>query len=240
MNVKAMLAAGAVALLAGCGQPAGKSAEAPATSAPADAKNGAPVNFTIPAGVYRLEPTHAILQWSVPHMGLSNYHARFTKYDATVTLDPANLEASKVALTIDPTGIATDYAGDYATTHKDTGFKSWDEEVSKSERFLNSGKFPVITFNSTKVERSGDRTAKVTGDLTFLGVTKPVTLDVTLIGELANHPLARVPAFGVKAEGQIKRSDFGVKAGPQDVVKILFDGEFLRQAEGGAAPASVH
>jgi polyisoprenoid-binding protein YceI len=234
MNMKLMLAAGAASLLAACAQPSEKAAETRAT------ETAGAANLTVPAGVYELDPTHAILQWSVPHLGLSDYYGNFTKYGATVTLDPGNLENSKIALTIDPSGISTDYSGDYMATHANRGFASWDEEVAKGAQFMNSGKFPTITFNSTKVERSGNRTAKVTGDLTFLGVTKPVTLDVSLIGETANHPLARVPAFGVKAEGQIKRSDFGAKAGPQDVVKIMFNGEFLGRTPGGAAAGPGH
>jgi polyisoprenoid-binding protein YceI len=219
VNSKLLWAAAAVIALAGCGKPAEKAA---APAAPAEAT----VNFTIPAGVYKLDPTHAYLQWSVPHMGLSTYRAKFTKYDATVTLDPANLEASKVSVTIDPLSIRTNYPADYKASHAKSGFASWDEELGKSDRFAAGGKFPTITFNSTKVERTGGSTAKVTGDLTFAGVTKPVTLDVTLIGQTATHPFTKGGAFGVHAEGAFKRTDFGQADSPMNDVSIAFDAEF--------------
>ncbi|WP_091743281.1 YceI family protein [Phenylobacterium immobile] len=229
MNSNFLVAAAAVIALSGCGKPAEKAAAPPATAAET-------VNLTIPAGVYKLDPNHAYLQWSVPHMGLSTYRAKFTRYDATVTLDPANLEASKVSVTIDPLSIRTDYPADYKATHAKSGYATWDEELGKSDRFAAGAKFPTITFNSTKVERTGPSTAKVTGDLTFAGVTKPVTLDVTLVGQTATHPFTKGGAFGVHAEGGFKRTDFGQAESPMNDISISFDAEF--QQELPATPAA--
>lgn len=230
MNSKLLLAAAAVIALAGCGKPADKAATPAAPVAQA-------VNLDVPAGVYKLDPSHAYLEWSVSHMGLSTYRAKFTKYDATITLDPANLEASKVAVTIDPLSVRTDYPLDYKASHAKSGYATWDEELGKSDRFMAGAKFPAITFTSTKVERSGPSSAKVTGDLTFGGVTKPVTLDVTLVGQTKTHPFTKGGAFGIHVEGAIKRSDFVPPAGPIDDVKISFDAEF--QQELPATPAAA-
>lgn len=231
MKIKAaLIAVSAAALLAACGQPADKSG-APA----ADAASTAPVELKAPAGVYVMDPTHASLQWSIPHNTISNYTARFNKFDAKITLDPANLANSTVEATIDPTSVDANFPGDYAGTHAATGFKSWNEDIARNKNFLNAGAFPQVTFKSTKVELTGTRTAKVTGDLTFLGVTKPVTLDATFGGELEQHPFMPVPAIGFSAEGTFKRTDFGMPLGPVgDEVTIRFDAEFIKEA----APAA--
>ncbi len=188
----------------------------------------APAPTAAPSGVYKLDLSHAILQWSVNHQGRSHYHARFTRFDATLNLDAANPAASKISLTIDPTSVVTNYPFDYKATHPQSAYASWDEEVGKS--FIGGARFPQITFVSTGVHTTGATAAKVTGDLTFLGVTKPVTLDVQLIGQTASANQTKAPAVGFHAKGAIKRSDFGVSAGTQDVVEIEFDGEFLQPA----------
>lgn len=229
MKIKAaILAVSAAALLTACSPAADK---APA----ADAAATAPVELKAPAGVYVMDPTHASLQWSVPHNSISNYTARFNTFEAKLTLDPANLANSSVEATIDPLSVDANYPGDYLGTHAATGFKSFSEDIAKSKNFLNAGAFPKITFKSTQVELTGPRTAKVTGDLTFLGVTKPVTLDATFGGEIEQHPFMQVPAIGFAAEGSFKRSDFGMPVGPVgDEVTIRFDGEFIKEA----APAA--
>lgn len=236
MKIKAaILAVSAAALLAACSPAADKGA-APA----ADAAATAPVELKAPAGVYVMDPTHASLQWSLPHNTISNYTARFNTFDARITLDPANLANSAVEVSIDPASVDANYPGDYVGTHAATGFKSWSEDIAKNKNFLNAGAFPQITFKSTKVELTGPRTAKVTGDLTFLGVTKPVTLDATFGGEIEKHPFMQVPTLGFAAEGKFKRTDFGMALGPVgDEVTIRFDGEFLQQvAPAAAAPAA--
>lgn len=234
MKIKAaLIAVSAAALLAACGQPAADKAPSAESAA-----STAPVELKAPAGVYVMDPTHASLQWSVPHNSISNYTARFNTFDAKLTLDPANLANSSVEATIDPLSVDANYPGDYLGTHAATGFKSFSEDIAKSKNFLNGGVFPQITFKSTKVELTGTRTAKVTGDLTFLGVTKPVTLDATFGGEIEKHPFMQVPAIGFAAEGSFKRSDFGMPVGPVgDDVTIRFDGEFIKEAA-PAAPAA--
>lgn len=154
------------------------------------------------AGVYRLDPTHASLTWKVRHFGLSNYTARFTKFDATLELDPARLDAAKLSVTIDPASIRTDYP--------DPAKVDFDKELAFGAKWFNAKVHSQITFVSSRVEPSGDGKAKVTGDLTLLGVTKPVTLDVALVGAVASHPLAKKPAMGFTATGVVTRSQFGL------------------------------
>ena len=176
----------------------------------------------MPAGLYKLDKSHASLVWKVSHLGLSNYTARFTSFDADLMLNPTNLESSKVNVTIDPTSIKTDYP--------EPEKKDFDAQLINDAGWFNAKQFPQITFKSTKVEKTGDDTGKVTGDLTFMGVTKPVTLDVKFNAALGNHPFANKPAVGFSATGTIKRSDFGMtKYIPQigDEVSLLIEVEFM-------------
>ncbi len=207
----------------------------PEAAAPAEA--AAPFGLSIPAGVYKMDPLHASLVWTVPHNGLSHYTARFAKFDAKLVLDPSDMTKSSVEVTIDPMSVQTAYPGDYKATQATRGFESWDEEVSKSERFLNAAAFPQISFRSTSIELTGDRSGKVSGELSLLGITKAVVLDVTLNGEKASHPFKKVPAVGFRAQGGFKRSDFGMKVSGAvgDDMTVVFDGEFYR--DDPAAPA---
>lgn len=155
----------------------------------------------MPAGVYTLDKTHASLTWKVSHIGLSDYTARFTKFDSELTFDPANPEASSVTVTIDPTSIKTDYP--YPEK------KDFDKKLIEGEEWFNSLAFPEITFTSTSIEKTGENTGKMTGDLSFLGMTKPLTLDVTFNGAYAVQPFSQKPAIGFSAHGILKRSEWG-------------------------------
>lgn len=232
MKIKSILMVSTFALLAACGQ----SPEPAAQNGTAETTETAP-EVKAPAGVYALDKTHASLIWSIPHLGMSDYTARFANIDAKVTLDPENIAQSSVVLTIDPASVRTDYPGDYAGTHANSGFKSWDEQIALSPDFLDGRKAPQISFTSTKVEQTGPRTAKVTGDLNFRGQTRPVTLDATFIGSVESHPFRKVPAIGFSAEGSFKPSEFGVGllgGTLGDEVKVRFNGEFISEQPAAA------
>lgn len=222
----------ALIMLAAC-SPAPATEEAPAPEAAAPAAP-APVAITVPAGEYVSDPNHSSVNFQVHHLGLSFYSLKFKAFDATVAFDPANIAASKVSATIKAADILAGYPGDYVANHAGTKFKSWEDDLANSTNFLDAGQFPTITFVSTSVEASGERTAKVTGDLTLKGVTKPVTLDVTFSGEAASHPFSKVPAVGFSATGTFKRSDFGVGSHLPasivgDEVKFQIEGDFIQK-----------
>jgi polyisoprenoid-binding protein YceI len=162
----------------------------------------AQVAIDVPAGTYAIDPTHASLHWKVSHMGLSNYTARFTKLDAKLVFDPAKPEATKLTASVDPTSLKTDYPN--------LAKVDFDKELVENAKWFNANVAKTITFNSTAVKMTGAKTADVTGDLTLLGVTKPVTLKVTLNGGMKEHPFAKKPALGFSGTGTIKRSDFGM------------------------------
>ena len=175
----------------------------------------------MPAGVYTVDKTHASLIWKVSHAGLSNYTARFKSYDAEINFDPADITKSTVTAKIDPTTLETDYV---ATAEKD-----FNKNLITKEEWFNAGKFPEITFKSTKIEVTGENTGKIHGDLTFLGVTKPVTLDAKFNGAYAVQPFSKKPALGFSATGSITRSDFGLSTYVPmigDKVDIVIEAEF--------------
>lgn len=172
------------------------------------------------AGAYALEKPHASLTWRVKHMGLSSYTARFTDFDATLDFDPAAVETSKVKAVINPLSVRTDHPTD----------AGWDGRIGKD--LFKGEQFPQIVFESTAIRKTGEFTGAVTGDLTFLGVTKPVTLDVTFNGGARAAALYQGrDAVGFSAHGTLKRSDFGstrYAAFVGDEVEIIIEAEFTK------------
>ena len=180
----------------------------------------------MPAGEYVLDKSHASLTWKVSHFGLSNYTARFTRFDATLDFDPANPANSALKVTVDPTSVETDYPNADA--------KDFDKELAESERWFNAGEFPDISFASTGIEMKGETTGIVTGDLTFMGVTKPVSLDVSFNGAFEERPFSGLATLGFSATGSVTRSDWGMSGlvpNIGDDVDLLIEVEFY-QPEG--------
>ena len=162
-------------------------AQAQTTQVPAQAK----------AGAYTLNSDHSKVTWSVNHLGFSTYTGQFQGVTGTLKIDPANLAATDLRVTIDTNLVGT------LTPALDTHLKSAD--------FLDTAKFPTATFKSTKVVRTGARTADVTGDLTLHGVTKPVTIHATFNQAGVNF-VDKQYSLGFDGKAVIKRSEFGVTA----------------------------
>jgi polyisoprenoid-binding protein YceI len=174
-----------------------------------------------PAGIYKLDRAHSSLTWKVNHFGLSNYTARFTRFDAILDIDPAKPENAKVFVSLDPTSVRTDY--------RSADGRDFDKELGEMERWFNAKKFDQIVFSSARVERTGETTARIMGDLTMLGITRPLTIEATLNGAKL-HPSARVPALGFSGVAKLKRSDFNITfmlplVG--DEVTLLIEAEFM-------------
>jgi polyisoprenoid-binding protein YceI len=191
-------------------------------AAPAMAQSAAQA----PAATYVVDKPHSSIQWKGLHQGLSWYVARFTDFDITVDFNPADVSKSKVTATIDPRSVETDYAKTRPANRND----DFNAELATGERFFNAGKFPQIGFASTSITKTGDNTGRMTGNLTFLGVTKPVTLDVTYIGS-RNDARLQKHKIGFQATGTIKKTDFGMAAGGSiaDDVKIEINAELIQK-----------
>ena len=129
------------------------------------------------AETYYTDQGHTEVRFGWSHAGVSMQTGEFTTASGKLVLDPENVEQSSISVTIDAASVST-------------GFEALDTHL-KSADFLEVETYPEITFESTSVERTGDTTAKVTGDLTIHGVTKPVTLETTLTHR-GEHPVAAV------------------------------------------------
>jgi polyisoprenoid-binding protein YceI len=178
-----------------------------------------------PAGAYVSDPTHTSVTWKVLHQSLSWYTARFTTTTIALDFNPADVSKSKVTASIDPKSVETDFM----RTRPAGNTADFNNEIATGERFLNTGKFPKIEFVSTSIKKTGEKTGTMTGNLTFLGVTKPVTLDVTFIGD-RNDPRIQKHKVGFQAVGTFKKSDFGL-AFPVvgDDVKIEVNSELAQK-----------
>lgn len=226
-----LITASALALAA-CSDPA----PAAQTSQPA-APEAAPAAAAAPetpveygaTGTYEIDPTHTSVTWRVGHFGLSHYTGRFKTVDATLQFNADDPSATSLTATIDPLSVETDYPADYKAGHADSPYNSWNEDLGRNANWLNGDAFPQITFTSTGITKDTGSTGKVTGDLTFLGVTKPVTLDVTYNGK-ANFPWAPdADKIGFSARTVLKRSDFGSTTfAPNigDEVEVIIETEF--------------
>jgi polyisoprenoid-binding protein YceI len=143
---------------------------------------------------WQLDPAHSNAQFTVRHLGLSNVQGEFTKLSGTAQIDDSDISKSSVNATIDVSSI-------------DTRVQGRDNDL-KSANFFDVANYPTMTFQSTKIWKTGDGTAKMTGNLTLHGVTKEVTFDVT-------GPTPPIHVMGTRrgasATTKINRQDFGLK-----------------------------
>ena len=143
---------------------------------------------------WQLDSAHSNAQFSVRHLGISNVQGEFTKVTGTVQVDDQDISKSSVTASIDVASI-------------DTRAQGRDNDL-KSEHFFDVAKYPTLTFQSTKIWKTGEGTAKMTGNLTLHGVTKEVTFDVS-------GPSKTIQAMGGTRRGasattKINRQDFGL------------------------------
>lgn len=141
---------------------------------------------------FQLDKAHSGIDFTVRHMMISKVRGRFDTFDATINLDPADPEKTTVDVTIDAASIST------REVQRDGHLKSAD--------FLDVEKYPALRFVSTRVERTGDATAKLYGDLTIRDITKPVVLDVEYSGS-SKSPWGNT-SYGFEANTRINRKDW--------------------------------
>ena len=164
---------------------------------------------------FQIDPAHTNIVFIVNHLGYSNMIGQFQEFDGEFALDGNNHSGGMVNFTIKTGSVDTDH-------------EARDDHL-RSPDFFNAAEFPEMTFKSTSVSGS-DKKLQVTGDLTLLGVTKPVTLDVD-VNDMKPHPLPQyngVLVAGFSARSTIKRSDFGMKyalGGIGDEVHLLLEVE---------------
>lgn len=166
---------------------------------------------------WQLDDSHTRVGFSVNHMGFSTTMGHFNDVKGMVDYDIKAPSKTKLDFTI-------------ATDSIDTNWDARDEHLKKAD-FFNVAKYPTMTFKSTQVTFTNPQQAKVTGNLTMLGQTKPLTLDVTL-NKIANSPLTKEPVIGFRATGNIDRAAYGMTAFADGIttnVPIQIDGELVEK-----------
>src|SRR6188474_1715743 len=145
----------------------------------------------IAADTYMIDPLHSSVLFAIDHLGLSTVHGRFDKFAGKFSLDPASVNTND--------------------NDKGSRQRSRDEHL-RSADFFNAAEFPKMTYKSTNVVFAGDNPTTVEGNLTLLGVTKPVTLK---LDRFKCNPATATAKERCGGDGsaRIKRSDFGMTRG---------------------------
>ncbi len=180
---------------------------------------------------WQIDPYHLQVEFAVKHFGMMTVRGHFSEVTTTGNIEPDNLAASSLEVTINTASIKTN------NEQRDSDLRS--------SNFLEIEKHPTITFKATRVEPAGQDQYRLTGDLTIKGTTRPVTLKVTRYGEINDAKMGHRIAYS--AEGEIDRKDFGLSMNMLvdgrwmvgDEVKIGVELELVEQKQEAAAAASA-
>lgn len=145
-------------------------------------------------GTYKVDPNHSGVYFKVRHIGLTNVHGRFDRFDASLVVGDT-LDATRIEATIDLSSVDTNNAD------RDTHLLSTD--------FFHADQHPSMTFASTAIRRVSDDDYELDGELTLNGVTQPVTLEVEFTGAEVFPGDGKLHA-GFSATADVNRDDFGV------------------------------
>jgi len=148
------------------------------------------------ADAYTIDSKHTFPSFEISHIGFSTQRGRFDRSSGKIKLDT---KAKTGAIQVD---IEADSI--------DTGLPELEAKLKEAD-FFNTAKHPAITFTAGKFEFAGDTPVAAEGTLTLLGVSKPLRLNIEHF-HCGVHPVNKRNVCGADASGQIKRSDFGMKA----------------------------
>ena len=171
----------------------------------------------VEGGNYTVEPYHTRVQFTVNHMGFTEWYGDFTSVSGSLTLDPKRPAANRVDITIPTASVSTTNA-------------KLDDEL-KSPDWFDAAQYPTIHFVATRVTRTGPARAILAGNLTFHGQTRPVVLAASFVGA-GKNPMSGAYTVGFNATAHLRRSDFGVsKYAPMigDAVDLRISAAFERQ-----------
>lgn len=147
------------------------------------------------ADSYKFDSSHSQILFAYDHLGFSTTYGLFSGFTGTAKIDTADLSKSSVSMEMKATDMFT-------------GWKAREDHFMSPD-FINAAVNPTVTFTSTKVEPTGEKTAKITGNLTFAGQTKEIVLDAT-VNKIAEHPMNKKGWAGFDATTTLKRTDFNV------------------------------
>lgn len=168
------------------------------------------------AETFKLDPAHSFVQFSISHLGFSMLQGRFNTLEGEFSYDEKNPANASIQMTVQVGSIDSNHA------ERDKHLRSKD--------FFNVSKYPTSTFKSTRFRELGDNKAILEGELTLMGVTKPISVDIEFIGA-GNDPWGGYRR-GYVGKTTLTRSDFGMdyNLGPAaETVDMLFVVEGIRQ-----------
>jgi len=144
------------------------------------------------ADTYTIDPAHSTVGFAITHMVINTVHGKFNEFSGTLTLDG---------------NMVKEATGTIQTKTVDTGVERRDNDL-RSPNFFDVATFPTITFQSKRVETQGDKTVLV-GDFTMHGVTKELSLPVTVKGPIKD-PWGNT-RIGFQARAKLNRKEYGLK-----------------------------
>jgi len=165
---------------------------------------------------WSLDKDHARIRFTVSHHMISEVDGYFKTFTAMMTSSKKDFSDAVFELTAQTASINTDH-------------EERDGDL-RGDQFFDVEKFPTLTFKSTSFKKISGNKYSLAGNLTIKGITKPITMDVTLMGP-EPHPGTGKPSIGIKAICKINRKDFGVGTGLAEVlvadeVELRATGEF--------------
>jgi polyisoprenoid-binding protein YceI len=146
---------------------------------------------------YVLDPSHSQIVFSYSHLGFSTSYGMFSGFEGEIAFDQANPAASSVSVAFPVRSMLTGWQARF--------------DHFMSPDFLDAAEDEMVSFTSTAIEVTGEKTAKITGDLTLNGVTKAVVLDAVL-NQAGEHPMEKKPWAGFSATATVLRSEFNLGA----------------------------
>jgi polyisoprenoid-binding protein YceI len=205
-----------------CASVTGADAPMSAAAAQTPAAPGTyPISVDLPAGTYRADANHTTVEFRIRHMDLSWFVARFDDKDATLTFDPADPSHSSLTASVGAASVSTSVVNAQ-------GQHTFDQTIARA---IGADASPRITFTSTGIERTGQYTARITGDLSINGQTHPVTLDATFLAGRAVALRGGAVALAFSAHGSLDRTQWGVTQWRQftgDTIEFTIDTELVR------------
>lgn len=168
----------------------------------------------VKSGEYVLEHDHGRIIWTASHHGFSMFSAVFPTVDARLVFDSEDPTRSKLSATVDMTKVATQ-------------IPIFDERAN-SAAWLNTEEYPTSTFTSTKIVLAGENNMVVTGDLTFLNITKPATMNINFVQAGSMQPPGGGYRIGFNGTMAINRSEWGMPLSTVgDEITMVLEAEFL-------------
>ncbi|MFJ9007220.1 YceI family protein [Streptomyces canus] len=180
-------------------------------------------DLTALTGDYTIDASHSTIGFTVRHAMVTNVKGKFDEFSGSLHLDGGDPSASTASIDVKMDSI-------------DTGSEDRDGHL-KSADFFKIEEFPTMTFRSTKAEALGDEDYRITGDLTILGTTKPLTIDLEFNGA-AKDPFGN-ERVGFEGKAEIKRSEWGLTWNAaletggvliSDKIKLSFDISAIKTA----------